>query len=962
MTKQICFPNTVPGLSTREQSLIYHSRFLRPLSDYTPSPTSLNILHHNAHSLPSKIDSYCTLPITSYDVISISETWLKPSLPDSHANLPGFKIFREDRVDKTGGGVALYVKQKYSANKLPLLSDSITVADTVWIKINFPRRRQIIIGSIYFPPGNNTLNFIEQLNTTLENPCFTSCDVILTGDFNINFNLDSAHKTRLQHLASSFNLTQVIKGFTYIAPSSGRESLLDLFFISKSLLPSDPTVLLTDLSDHYAIACSIIINPPRKPKQIVQFRNFKAGMTSLQTDAHYNAQLVTNISNSNHPDEQAELLEDWVTELVEKHFPLRSMRIRPESPKWLTADLKKLIAQKNRLFRKATSAPKDFCTEAWLTYKTFRNTIQTKIKCAKKDFYSSQFSKNTKTFFAEANKLLNNKPNHTNSDNDLVLRDSTGLLHSCAKKTAALLNSFYTRGLTPGDPSPFSTENLEDSSSPRNCLFKFALIPESDVAKALNKLNKNKRGGPEQIPAAVYKTLSYTIIPAMTIIINTCIKSSYFPARYKTALVTPKFKKGDVHDPSNYRPISSLPILSKVIESVINVQLTNHLHHSNLLSKRQFGFRKGVSTEQTLHVLLDEIYKRIDNPSPQYICLLSLDISKAFDSVNHTTLLSKLSSSFHLSANATKLISSYLSDRTQATKVKDATSSVANLHQGVPQGSVLGPLLFNLMINDLLQQQPQTYAYADDTVIIQSAHSLDSCIQATQTRLENVRMWLKRNSFTLNTSKTTCIMWTNKLKTFPSHIELLGHPIPISPTVKLLGVTIDSKLSFSPFCTHSSSSASSLLYAFRKIRHLLNTTQAKLLYTSIIRPKIEYCSTLFIGTSQVNTDRLEACQNRAIRIICQAPPNRHVGFSVSKARTKLDLPSLSHRRSQKIVDLINMIKESTCSQAFSELVTQNVSQKTNHATRTKTPHILPYARTNYGKRRLSFISVGRGLY
>ena len=953
MTSLTYQTSTTVDLTTREQSLLYHSKFLHPLSDYTPPSAFFNILHHNAHSLPSKIDSYNTLPLSSYDVISISETWLKPSLPDSHVTMPGYKIYRKDRMGKTGGGAALYIRQTYCTNQLSFLSNIITVADSIWVKISIPKRRPIILGSIYLPPSNNKSDFIDQLNTTLENPCFTTSDIILSGDFNINFNTNSTHRLKLENLTSSLNLRQTIDGFTYICPNSGHESLLDLIFVSKTLQISQSRVLHTDLSDHYAIACSINIKPPKKPKTIIQFRNYSSGMTTLIDDAYYNSSLISTISNSKDPNLQTDTLENWIDHLITKHFPLRSMRLRQESPPWISTDLKKLIVNKNKLFRKATSAPAHSRTEAWNTYKIFRNKVQSEIKKTKKDFYSDQFSKNTKTFFSETNRLLGNRPHQSNNPPELALRDNSGTLKSDPKDVAELYNDFCTSKHTLTDPST-SCPHLPTCSSDS---FKFMPVSELEVAKIFNKLDKNKRGGPEQIPASVYKTLSYTIIPALTIIINTCFTSSMFPTRYKRALVIPKFKKGDRQEPNNYRPISSLPILSKVIETAIHLQITSHLNKLKLLSDRQFGFRKGISTEQALHVLLDNAYRLLDKPDPQYISLLSLDISKAFDSVNHEKLLSKLPTSFSFSQNATRLVSSYLSGRSQITKINSSFSTPGTLSQGVPQGSILGPLLFNIMINDLLKLHPMLHAYADDTVLIHSSHTIQSCIQGTQNLLEHVSAWLGSNNFTLNMTKTSCIMWSNKMCKLPSSVELIGHNIPILPSIQILGVTVDSKLSFTPHCNKACSSVSSLLYAFRRIRHLLTAPQATLLYTSVIRPRLEYCSTLLIGTCKANLDNLEKCQNKAVRIIFKVPQHTHTSFSVTHARDTLELPSLTQRRNSRIEKIIALANKPSPTTAFSLLISRNISHKTTHMTRSGTSQILPFARTNLGKRRLSFVCI-----
>ena len=365
------------------------------------------------------------------------------------------------------------------------------------------------------------------------------------------------------------------------------------------------------------------------------------------------------------------------------------------------------------------------------------------------------------------------------------------------------------------------------------------------------------------------------MVPALTIIINNSLNQCTFPTLYEEALVTPIYKKGDPSSPGNYRPISSLPILSKVFEKILSSQLTNHFETNQLLSSHQFGFRKNTSSEHMLLYFTDKLREALDNNSPCHIATLSLDIKKAFDSVHHSLLLNKLEHLFYLSHPMLSLLSSYLTDRTQIMKIANTLSAPKSITKGVPQGSILGLLLFNTMINDLLTTYPTTLSYADDTNIYFISDTPTSAIQGIQSAFSAVQAWYTSNGFSLNVGKTTCMLFSNRNHPHPADLTLLNETIPISSELPLLGVVLDPRLTMKSHITKLVSKSSSLLYFLRKARPLLTTPQATTIYCSYIRPILEYCSTLLVKLPKQSISTIEHIQNNAIRIICKAPlPSR----------------------------------------------------------------------------------------
>ena len=436
---------------------------------------------------------------------------------------------------------------------------------------------------------------------------------------------------------------------------------------------------------------------------------------------------------------------------------------------------------------------------------------------------------------------------------------------------------------------------------------------------------------------------------------NNSTSRSQFPSAYKNALVTPVFKKGNKRLPENYRPISYLPILSKVIEPVVKDQLTHHLETLRLLSPRQFGFRRGHSTEQMLHYLLDELCRTMDASQPRYTLLLSIDIRKAFDTVCHETLITKLEKFFSFSSMSISFFQSYLTDRSQTVKIGNGLSDPCLITQGVPQGSILGPILFNMMVNDLLVDNPSVISYADDATLILPSSTVELALSNSVLEFERLEKWYTENGFKLNVAKCACMIVTNRKVPEDLSLTLMNHELKIQDSFPLVGFTLDPRLTLSVQTKNIKSSISSLLYSFKKIRSYLTVSEATQIYKTLIRPKIEYCSTLLLGTTLENERVLESLQNRAVRIICKATFSNSSSFSVSSARLSLNLPTLITRRMESFDRIVANVIGGRRSGALLSLLSGCHTR--SRRLRSPCDWVLPAAMTNYGRRRFVFRAV-----
>jgi hypothetical protein len=479
--------------------------------------------------------------------------------------------------------------------------------------------------------------------------------------------------------------------------------------------------------------------------------------------------------------------------------------------------------------------------------------------------------------------------------------------------------------------------------------FKFKHVSCQSVFQQIMKLDSHKRGGINEVPALVYQAISDLIVEPLTILINESFDTHIFPDCLKIALVTPIFKKGSSSQPSNYRPISSLPIVSKLFEINIKDQLMTFLENHNLLSDHQFGYRKHHSSEQLLQSLLQDWRSKLDSKEPCYISALSLDVRKAFDSINHSILISKLPK-YGLSNNSVHLIQSYLSNRFQSMKISSIKSSLLPIKCGVPQGSILGPILFLLAINDLLATFCSSYAYADDTIIYAEGRTIEQSAKNGEQLMQQVQGWYQNNMLQLNFSKVKYCIFSNRQSASTPTINLENTCISPDKTLSLLGVTLDSHLTFDHHISAMCAKTSRLVYLTSKFRKYLNVDEALRTYSTIVRPCLEYCPSLLLNISQRNSNLVEGIQNRAIRIILSAPRK----FSITSGRLLLNLPTLSSRREYLFAKFIEYkLSKLKASRQLLKLVRSSSSH--SRSLRSKHHLIKPYYRTHYGKG--SFLSM-----
>ena len=513
----------------------------------------------------------------------------------------------------------------------------------------------------------------------------------------------------------------------------------------------------------------------------------------------------------------------------------------------------------------------------WTDYKMYRNKTIQLIRQAKRKYFSDSVknSKDSKTIWNHL-RAVNNKKKTTlnNLPRELIMNGET---ITDSEDIAAKLNAYFSSiaDILNDHTDQVSTfeddklSNFVNSKVPHNSFFTIPLITCDQVLTFINKLDSTKATGIDGLGPRIIKIAASTLSPSITTLINKSISNGCFPSQMKLAKVFPIHKGGETTDPSNYRPISILPTISKIFEKHVNQHLIGYLNKHKLIHETQSGFRQKHSCQTALVKLVDQWLSCIDKGD--IVGTLFVDFRKAFDLVDHSILINKLSL-YKFSPLSLRWFQSYLSSRKQAIANDVGLSKFANVSSGVPQGSILGTTLFLLFINDLPLLLNHCFEdfFADDATFHTHSNSVDVIEHNLLADFTEAKHWSKRHKLPINYKKTTCMSIGTRQRLGDSReIELKSDDICIQNVSKqkLLGVYIDENLNWSAHIDYLCSNVSSKISLLRQLSEYVPVEVQKQFYQSYIMPLMDYGSDVWGSTSLTNLERLLKLQKRAARTI-----------------------------------------------------------------------------------------------
>lgn len=863
----------------------------------TQFPRNLSVLHINAQSLKKHHTEVLNLlsDVTA-DILLLSETWLKSSISSGIVSVPGYtlfrndrKILRENRTEKSGGGVAIFVRDDIKTKIIAKSPDKPGI-EFLFTEI-FLGKKKILIAVVYWPPHTGKLSELEEPLSLHANKYD---DVIIMGDFNcdLSYTLSTATSNFIDTF-KSHNLQILDLNPTHHLNDS--ETWIDHLIVSEySNVVSYGQISVPGISKHDLLFITYSLKCPKYKPKIINYRDYKnLDWFSFQTDSA--SAPWHNVVDEISLDRKVSCFNNIVRDLFDKHVPWKSRRVtRPAAP-WLSEDLKCLMKKRDSLYRRY-KLNKTIDTEK--EYKKLRNSVKQNIRNAKYRFFFNLFNSNSNTreFWNTLKNLGIKQDKSSQISVDVPLND---------------LNNYFTNVAKPIEPT-LKVKSLQSLASQQPIIqdkLYFHNVSHLEVAKIVSSLKSNANGS-DNITAKQLKIILEFSLPALTHIINFSLMTGTFPQTWQTAHVRPLPKSDNALDPSDYRPISILPTLSKVLEKIVRKQIEEFLTKNNLLDNFQSGFRSGRSTQTALLKVTEDMRKTLDDGEVTILTLL--DFSKAFDSVDHDILIAKCRN-IGFSEPTLSWISKYFENRRQIVVVGDEVSSINNITRGVPQGSVLGPLFFLIYVNDLHNalSSCQYHLYADDLQIYISGKlcEISSLIHRTNCNLASLHKWSMQNGLLLNPKKSQLII----IGSSRSH-KLLNNmdipkvmldqvAIPRFSQVKNLGIMIDEKLNWEPQVRKVCQKVYAVLHSLKCVGKCLPVKAKETLIKSLLYPHLDYGDIIYNNLNKSLADTLQRVQNACIRFVYDIKKYDHIsGYYKSNNILKLE-----HRRRYHCLSLIYKI-------------------------------------------------------
>lgn len=830
---------------------------------------SFSILHCNIRSLQlhkEQLETHLLDELNfDFDILGISETKIKSSSLERNLNLniPGYS-FEFVPTPLASGGVGMYINKRLHYNVIERISDHAFQA--LWIEICFAGKKNAVCGIIY-RQHNSPDSFLNYFNESLERYSGRN-NVYIIGDFNIDLLKSETCNFSHSFLLSlqSCHFLPTIDKPTRVHRSSA--TLIDNIFTNNPEQLIFSGNIISDISDHFSQFC-IISSPTKKylnlKRKIRDFSNFS--QTNFLNDLS-----DVDLSLNGDTDQMFNKFYRKFNKIVNKHAPLKNCSNRTMkrlSKPWITKGIRQSIKIKNKLL---ALGDRD-------RYKLYRNRILNITRLSKKLYFHSFFSdniKNIKKTWQGINSIINNSKKIKKSI--LTLKDPSTNSVTCDKiKIPSILNKHFSSvGQKLASQIPDSNNSFTHylGHIDQQKSFYFTPVTEQEIECEITMTPNNKSYGLYSFPVLLLKCAKHLISKPLAQILNTSVQNGKYPSKLKLSKVIPIYKSDDESDPNNYRPISLLSVFNRIFEKLMYNRLINFVEKLGLLDNAQYGFRSGSSTTHAILDILNTIQTNMDKKL--FSCAIFIDLKKAFDTVNHDVLLKKLYF-YGIRGITNSWFESYLSKRTQVTVMNDCISEKEYTPYGVPQGSVLGPLLFLLYINDITKASNKFnfFLFADDTNLLYANKNLKTLEKVVNEELIRVSDWLIANKLTLNIQKSNYVIFRPYQKKLTSKLQIkifdnaLGKFIDLTNKeyVKYLGILIDCHLSWKHQIDYISTKVSKTVGLIAKLRHFVPQDTLLTLYKSLIYPYLSYGICAWGQASKSLLNKLLILQKRALKFI-----------------------------------------------------------------------------------------------
>ena len=849
-------------------------KYIFDLKDVTQKDTSFSVLNFNIRSIRKKHHLLADMLSTvdrHIDIISISETWLTENDNILDYKLDGYHcpVF-SNRQGRHGGGVMIYIHNtitNYKLNKTLSYSDNYNHCLVIDFVKNNKKHSYI---NCYRSPTDTTDTFIDRLDDILCKVKNNIC--IIAGDFNYNLlNISIHNKTEeYYNTLTAHSFKPLITKPTRIADNS--KTLIDHIWSNNLSEESSSKsyIYITDISDHLpCISVFNTIHDNYNGYKHIRFREYSEENKEMFRQRICNGEeiLTFHCTNSNTTLQQKyKDFFDHITRIYNDSFPIKKRKLHTKTLRkpWITHSIQKLIAKRNKLFSRKSDND-----QIKKRYKTLKKDIETKLRESRKTYYRQRLNKegdSLKSKWDTIREIINRKKN---SNYELPIRNKDLGQHysTLAKKLAQKIPKLAKQDI----PSSSSTTLQVDTDIIKD-KFAFNEITTRNIYETIIKLDINKGPGIDDLNVKCIKYIADIISPHLNILFNSSLEQNLYPDLFKTAKCVPIFKGADLDPqlPVSYRPISILNSLNKVFERILHDQIYKHLEIHKLLPSFQYGYRKGHNTSQAI---LDFTRCIEDNlKHKQTSIAVFMDLSKAFDTVDKNTLFEKLQN-LGFNNSSRQLLLNYMTNRDFC--FKEDTETRYKLEYGVPQGSILGPLLFIIYTYDMKYICPsdKTIVYADDTTVIISGRNLREATDKCNGILQRFLNYFNLNKLSINPSKTKYLTFHPQTNRPGQHnmshcsVNMDNKILERVNSIKFLGVIINNKLTWDEHKQYLHRKISKTIGIIYKCKNIMTENELINIYKTFIQSNLLYAIEVWGHCIVSQSDMLIKLQNKVLRIL-----------------------------------------------------------------------------------------------
>lgn len=836
--------NTIEDLNTAincENSLLVMQLNIRSINaNFQQFEVFLETLHHKPK------------------IIFLTETWMIPYTGFHH--IEGYDLIYNNSQITKADGTAAYIDKTLQAN-----SRIITIGNTNIIEISLESE---IFSAIYRNHKIDIKLFLSDLNIYLNNNNKTKNHYIF-GDMNIDILDNNYEKNKYNSNIDTYlndlhehGFISVVNNITRPSKNHDGGTCIDHIFLKSTWYNKKYTSIIyeNNISDHFITFL-----------KIEKFINTtQPNLNKINHKKLFNLAAKTNWDEVCHLDDvnvAIDTLINKVKKLVKESEYKINNKAKKRKP-WITRGLIKSCKTKEKLYKiwrndRRNSDKKS----AYKRYNYHLNILLKKASDAHRNNEILKIKNDNRKFWQFANKNIFGKAKKQKNIQSLVegnikITDNATIAHS--------MNTFYAnvgKNLNKKKKRK-KPANLPKTDTNTNSLF-FEPTDTVEVNKIINTLNDQSAGGIDGVSNVVIKTLSQFLLLPISCIFNKSIEMGIYPDHFKIAVIVPIYKSGDITNKTNYRPISLTSNFAKIFEKLIKIRLTSFMDKNKILSNRQFGFRDGISTNDAIAFVTNFIYNNLDKSLKPLAVFL--DLAKAFDTVDHAILLDKLCT-IGIRGTPLKFFESYLSHRQATTRVNNVMSDFICTDTGIPQGTVLGPILFNIFINDLLRIDKNVVAFADDTVLLVSGRTWTETEIRVNNLIKDVSSWFDDNLLTVNFNKSSYVTFSMAEDMVPDttsiYVKENDELVYLNRVkeAKYLGIIIDHHMHWDKHISTLLKKTKFVLFLFYKLKKFLNYTQLKTVYFAAFNSIITYGILGWGGVYKIYVNRLQNAQNRILRL------------------------------------------------------------------------------------------------